>query len=109
MARKVFTVSALTVALEGTKGDEEGVLDVHAVVCPGGRMLKEKAALSTLMIDRRGPLGADDHGEQGVRDVRIQLLPWRETMVARRAYSMSTPPNCPGGRILMAGGRSQCP
>ena len=66
MARKVLAVSALTVALEGTNGDEEGVLDVHAVVLPRGRMLMAKRAFSTSMTDRRGPMGADDDGEGGV-------------------------------------------
>ena len=88
MAKKVFSMSAFNCCpWRGNDGGEEGVLDVHAVVLPRGRMLMAKRAFSASMTDRRGPLGADDDGEEGVQGVRLRLVPRGGMLMAKRAFS----------------------
>ena len=65
--------------------------------CPGGRMLMAKRAFSTSMTDRRGPLGADDDGEEGVLDVRLQLLPLEGNNDGEEGVLDVHAVGCPGG------------
>ena len=81
---------------------EEGVLDVPAVEFPGGRPLMPKRAFSMSMIDRRGPLGADDDGEEGVLDVCHNCCPVEGNSGDEEGVLDVHAVGCPGGRKLIA-------